>query len=557
MLRRLEIENYGLIARAGLDFAPGATIFTGETGSGKTMLLGALAFALGARTGADAVRRGAARAFVSLTFEPGEALRERLAADGFALDPGEDAVLERELTEAGRSSVRINGRAATAGYVREIGDAIAEIVGQHEHQRLLAPASHTQMLDLFANAGAARAEVASAYVRRQALAGEVERLGDDERRALRDVEDARAAVAEIDSAAIRIGEDATLNERRATLDNVERIVAALRLASDALAGDEAGATGALGAARAALAGVAAVSGDLRALAESAAALQSEANDLAARIGRALDEAESNPAELEAINARLDALEKLKRKHGGTLERVLEAAESARAIVEKYEQRDQRAAELAAEASEAERALVASAAVLAKLRAASASDLAQRVVAEFGDLALGSARFEVRLEPLDRIGATGSERAAFSFAANAGEALRPLAKVASGGELSRVLLALVVALAGTREAGALIFDEIDAGIGGATGAAVGARIGRLAKTDQVVCVTHLAQLASWADRHYVLDKSEEAGGTTISVREVAGSQRELELARMLSGETHDTALRHARELLKHRRAQAAT
>ncbi len=549
MLRRLTIENYGLIAGADLEFAPGATIFTGETGSGKTMLLGALAFALGARSGADAVRRGASRAFVSLAFEPSDALRERLAADGFELDPGEDAVIEREMTDAGRSNVRINGRAARAGYLREMGDAIAEIVGQHEHQRLLASTSHTLMLDRFAGAGEARDAVAAAYAHAHALAVERERLGGDERRALRDYEDAKFAIDEIDAAAIRPGEDDKLNERRAVLDNVGKIGAALQAASDALSGEDASATGALGAASAALAGIASISADLSALAQVASALQSEANDLAARVGRALDEVEGNPSELEAINGRLDSLDKLKRKYGGSLERVLEAAEAARPVVDSYEHRDERAAELAAQSAAAEKALAAAAASLTRLRKKYGSDLAARVADEFEDLALGSARFELQLVPLDAIGATGAERAEFAFAANSGEPLRPLARVASGGELSRVLLALVVVLAGARDGGALIFDEIDAGIGGATAAAVGARIDRLAEADQVVCVTHLAQLATWADRHYVLDKTEEPNGTTISVREVTGTARETEMARMLSGETHETALKHARTLLK--------
>jgi len=551
MLRRLTIENYGLIAHARIDFARGATVFTGETGSGKSMLLGALAFALGARSGADVVRRGASNALVSLAFEPGGALRERLAAGGFELDPDEDAVIEREMSDAGRSGARINGRAARAGFLREIGDAVAEIVGQHEHQRLLATASHTQMLDRFAGAESARDATGAAFARVRAIAEEIERAAGDERRLQREYEDALFAVREIDAAAIRAGEDALLEQRRAELDNVERIAGALRTAGEALAGDEAGAASALGAAGAALQSVAPISQELRDLAQSASALQSEVGDLASAIARAHDRTEASPAELEAINARLDALDKLKRKYGATLERVLATAEAARPVVDAYERRDERAAQLAAEADAAAQTYAAAAAELTRLRGAAAGALAAAVSAEFEDLALGSGRFDAALIPLERPDAGGAERAEFAFAANAGEPMRPLARVASGGELSRVLLALVVVLAGARDGGALIFDEIDAGIGGATATAVGARIGRLASADQVVCVTHLAQLATWADRHYVLDKSEEAAGTTISVREVAGAAREAELARMLSGETHEIALRHARELLKNR------
>jgi len=244
---------------------------------------------------------------------------------------------------------------------------------------------------------------------------------------------------------------------------------------------------------------------------------------------------------------------LKRKYGATLEDVLTYAERTRAVVDEFEGRDRRLADLEADNAASLRDLERHASALTALRKKAGSALVKRVVAEFADIALGSGTFGVAFAPLDRIGADGAERVEFLFAANAGEAARPLSRAASGGELSRVLLALVVVLAGVRgEQNALVFDEIDAGIGGATATAVGARIGRLAVAGQVVCVTHLAQLATWADRHYVMDKSETKNETTISVREIAtASQREEELARMLSGETHDAALEHARALLKAR------
>lgn len=552
MLRRLEISNYGLIERASIDFADGATMFTGETGSGKTMLLGALSFALGARASADVVRKGAPRASVTLAFEPNAALLARLDAEGFDLDPGEEATISREVTESGKSSVRVNGRASTAGYVREIADDVAEIVGQHEAQRLLAPAYHLALVDRFGgNAVAdAAAAVAQAHAwfadRTRALA----RLHGDERRAIERYDDAKYAVDEIEATAPETGEDERLAERRRYLDNVERIAGALRTAHEALGGDDASATTALGAASVALGGIADIGADLRAMSDQAAALQSEASDLATSIARELDATEFDPAELETINARLDALDRLKRKYGETLERVLAHAEASRSIVREFESRDERTAELAAEVSEAERRLVAAASTLTNLRAQAAKKLAKAVAGELKELALASARFDVAFTTLPAISADGAESAEFVFAANAGEPLRPLARVASGGELSRVLLALVVALSGMRERSALIFDEIDAGIGGATATAVGARLGRLARDGQVMCVTHLAQLATWADRHYVLEKSEAKNMTTIAVREIDGNDaRASELARMLSGESHDAALEHARTLLR--------
>jgi DNA repair protein RecN (Recombination protein N) len=560
MLRRLEIENYGLIASARVEFANGATIFTGETGSGKTMLLGALDFGLGARAAADAVRRGARAASVTITFEPDDSLRARLESDGFGLDPGEEASIVREVTEAGRSSVRVNGRPSTAGYVREIGDAIAELVGQHEAQRLLSPAYHLELLDRFAGepALALRDSVSAAYVRDQAARQAFERLTGDEREARVLYDEARFVAREIDDAKLDPAQLEQLRERRAYLDNVERIALALGAAHEALARNESAATPALGTAAAALAGIAKFGEGLREMAQRTSALQTDATELGADIARELEATEYDPAELEAINARLALIERLQRRYGGSIEEIVERAERARQTIEEFENRDDLVARLRAEAESATRELEKLAQSLTKNRKKAAAALGKRVIAEFDEIALGSGRFDVDVAPLERIGALGADRVEFLFAANAGETARPIARVASGGELSRVLLAVVVALAQSRKSlEALIFDEIDAGIGGATATAVGARIGELARQGQVVCVTHLAQIATWADRHYVLDKIERGGETTIGVRELGErKEREAEIARMLSGETHDAALRHARALLVRGRAKGS-
>jgi DNA repair protein RecN (Recombination protein N) len=553
MLRRLEIENYGLIARAAVEFAQGATIFTGETGSGKTMLLGALDFALGARAAPDAVRRGARGAVVTISFEPNDSLRARLEADGFELDPGEEASIVREITEAGRSSVRVNGRPSTAGYVRDIGDAIAELVGQHEAQRLLSPAYHLELLDRFAGDAtlALRDSVAAAYARAQAAAQSLERLTGDERAARERYDEALFVTREIEDAKLDPTQLEQLRERRAYLDNVERIAVALGAAHEALTLNESAATQGLGTAAAALTGIATFGEGLREMAQRAVTLQTEAAELGADVARDLDSTEFEPGELEAINLRLALIERLQRRYGGTIDEVIERARRARATVEEFENRDDLLEQLRAEAGAATRELESLAQSLTKARQKAAGALGKRVVAEFGEIALGSGRFDVDLQRLERAGPLGADRVEFLFAANAGETARPIARVASGGELSRVLLALVVALARSRNSfEALIFDEIDAGIGGATATAVGARLGELARQGQVVCVTHLAQIATWAERHYVLDKLERGGETTIAVRELDGrKEREAEIARMLSGETHDVALRHARALLK--------
>jgi DNA repair protein RecN (Recombination protein N) len=550
MLRLLTIENYGLIPRAEIAFAEGATMFTGETGSGKTMLLGALGLALGERAAADAVLRGAGRAIVTLAFDPDDAVRERFAADGFALDDGEEASIVREVSEAGKSSVRVNGRASTAAYVRELVGDVADIVGQHDAQRLLAAPYHGELLDRSAGDAARgiRERVAARHTELQAILKRLDALEGDDRRARQRCEDARYEANEIEATRIEPGEEERLSQRRRLLDNAERVAAALRTGGEALSADE-GAASSLGTAAVALESIGDVGDDLRAMADRAIALQSETNELATEIARHLDGDEYDAGELDTINGRLDVLDKLKRKYGGSLEAVLAHAETARAIVADFENRDERLAQLQGQRDQTRALLATDAAALTATRKKAATALSKSVAAELRDLALAGASFDVRFETLAEIGADGAERTEFVFAANAGEPLRPLARVASGGELSRVLLAIVVALAGKRDRTALIFDEIDTGIGGATATAVGLRLGRLSREGQVACVTHLAQIASWADRHYVLEKHETKGATTISVRELAKpAEREAELARMLSGETHTIALEHARKLL---------
>jgi DNA repair protein RecN (Recombination protein N) len=552
MLRRLEIENFGLIAGAAVDFSNGATIFTGETGSGKTMLLAALDFALGARGSGDSPGRAGARTIVTLRFDPAPELREQLTSAGFELDPDEDATIEREAGSGGRSSVRLNGRAATAAVIREIGATIAEIVGQHEAQRLLSPAYHEDLLDRFAGpeALAARERLARIIGERDAASRRLERFDSDSREIARAFEDARYAVDEIERAAPQLGEDDRAHERQRYLLDVRRIDEALATAAVRLGSGDGGASDSIGDAVAALSPLATYGERFETLAARANALQADATDLAGEVSAARDDGDVDPEELVRLEARLDELERLKRKYGGTLDAVLEHARTARVTLDSHEKGGADAAQLRQQIVTLSREALAVAATLTKLRHEAAIRLARDVKEEFIDLALASGTIEVALRALDEPGARGAERAELLFSANVGETPRPLARIASGGERSRVLLAMIAALAAERDAtAALIFDEIDAGIGGATGAAVGARIGRLARGGQVVCVTHLAQLAAWAGRHYTLRKHEARGRTEITVEELTGDDpRIAELARMLSGETHDAALAHARTLL---------
>jgi DNA repair protein RecN (Recombination protein N) len=550
-LSRLEIEDFELIARASLEFADGFTVCTGETGSGKTMLLGALGFVLGERSSSDTVRGGAARARVTLEVDLDDALRARLAEAGLD-DAGETAIFAREMQSSGKSTARINGNLVTSAQLREFGDAFLDRIGQHEHQRLLSRAYQMDALDAFAGDDAAtqRAAVVGAFERAGNLEVALRELTEDVGRALAELEFARFAAGEIDAVVPIEAEDDTLRERRDYLANVEKIGAALGRAREALTGSEGSAVEALGTAAAGLAEVARYAPDLSALATTIAALQSDANDAAAAIARELDRTEFDPEELETVTARLDALERLKKKYGGSIAAVLGARARFEGTVAREGTRDEREAELKSALARARSELEAHARELSSLRTGAARALEKQVGAELASLAMPSARFTVALEPLGTIGPSGAETIEFALSPNPGEPVRPLGRAASGGELSRVLLALVVVLADRRERTALVFDEIDAGIGGAAASAVGVRLGALAARAQVLCVTHLAQIAAWADRHYALRKRERKGSTIIELvpLDERGAALE-EIARMLSGSSAGVALEHAKALVR--------
>jgi DNA repair protein RecN (Recombination protein N) len=553
-LLRLTIENVGLIARAELEFAEHLTVVTGETGSGKTMLLGGLALALGGRVEGDTIRAGAERARATLEIAPDDALRARLAAAGFEIESDDDVIVQREVLASGRSTGRINGIPASAGQLRDLIGTVVDVVSQHEAQRLLAPAFALDFVDRVAGPEtlALREEVRRLHDDLHAARERAAALRDADGRKLARAEFARFALAEIDAAALgEDDEDERLRERRDLLTNAERVLASLATAGAALEEDGA-AVDALGSAETALLGLARYSERFAALASTAAALQSDANELAAQIARERDAVELDPGELDAIGARLDALDTLKRKYGGSLPAVRAQRDAFAAEIADVDDRDARVAAADREIEGLAGALRDRAAALTAQRTAAAAAIENAVSAELAALAMPAARLRIALEPLDAVGASGAERAELRFAANPGEPERPLARIASGGELSRVLLGLVVVLADRREPTALVFDEIDAGVGGATAAAVGARLARLAETAQVVCVTHLAQIASYGDTHLALRKHVRAGATTIDAVALSDEPRRVEIARMLSGDELGVALEHAAELLAARR-----
>lgn len=550
MLRRLVVEDFQLIARAEVEFAGGLTAITGETGSGKTMLLDAIDFVLGARAAADAVRKGRKRARVSIECDPDERVRRLLAEQG--LETEDDLlVVVRDLSE-GKTSARVCGVPVTAGQLRAIGAEVAEIIGQHEAQRLLAPSEQLDALDRFGGEKMlGLAELANdAYRRHARLEVELREFESAAGRATADADYAGFASREIAEIAPQPGEDDALRDRRELLANAERIAATLQTAHDALAGDADGtAANLFGTAASALTSLARYGKDFEEMAASAEALQSECAELASQIARRLENAGVDPAELEKVTERLSALDRLKKKYGPTLEAVLEAKLRFDETLERSEHGDEHRARLQRERDQAALELREAARELTAARKRAAAACEKRIAAELTALAMPSARFEIVLEPLEEIGSRGAERCEFRLAANPGEPPRTLARAASGGELSRVMLALTVVLADRSAQKTFVFDEIDAGVGGSTANAVGARLAGLAADLQVICVTHLAQIAAFADAQLALRKREAKETTTIELVPLDRQGRLAELARMLSGSTTGVSLEHAKVLLR--------
>ena len=550
-LRRLQIENIGLIETAEVALDNGLTVFTGETGSGKTMLINALGLGMGGRMASDVLKRASARGRVTLELEVDAETAARLDAAGFGLDPGENAVVSREITASGKSAVRVNGRLANGTQLRELLEPLIARVGQHDQQRLLDGSEHLAMLDRFAGEGAwaLRNTVAQTAVLLADLDQRLGRMAHTARQADDLQEEAQSELDRIDRLDVQDGEDVKLRERRDRLQHAERIANAVRVTHALLTDDDDSVTARLGEALGHLRAVAQYEPQIEDLLTRLTALQSECTDTALSLARVSDEDIAGPNESEAIADRLERVERLKRRHGGSIDGIRTAQRRFRAVLDGTASNARERAELDARRRAVAVELAEHAARLTDLRRSSAALLERAVETELRELAMANARFRVVFAPLEAIGPSGAERVDFYLAANAGETPKPLAKVASGGELSRVLLAIVAVVAADAGTAAFIFDEIDAGIGGATATAVGERLRRLARSAQVICVTHLAQIAAVGTVHYRLDKRQSEDETEIRITRLeTAAARTTEIARMLSGDTGTIARKHAAALL---------
>ncbi|WP_028061879.1 DNA repair protein RecN [Candidatus Solirubrobacter pratensis] len=551
MLHELRVENLLLIERAELCLGTGLNVLTGETGAGKTVLAHALDLLLGGKPRSGIVRPGAAEAYVEGVFALPEELRSEL---GDRLpDDAEELVLARRVSAEGRTRAYLGGRSATAADLRDVGTVLLSFYGQHEHRKLMLASAQLEILDGFAGPEqAARREACrDAYARERALQERLAVLRERAGARDRELDLLEWELAEIERADPSEDEEAALEAERGRLRHVEALRGAVAAGVGALDGEEdtGGAALALAAAAQALEAVGGVDAELDSLAGRVRALALEADDLAHELRRYGEGVDAPPGRLDEVEERLALLDRLKRKHGGTIAAVLEYATSCRA------RRDElTGAEEAIEATERElesarAALAKQARALTKARTAAGKALGEAVRDRLKALAMEGGEFTAALTPRDAYGPTGGDEVEFLIAPNPGVPAGPLRETASGGELSRVMLALMGAAA---EAGpaTLVFDEVDAGIGGQTARAVGEQLRALAAGRQVICITHLPQIASMADRHFTIVKDTSAGTARTTVTQLHKGDVVGELVRMLGADREDAAARrHAQELLK--------
>ncbi len=545
MLRFLSVRHLAVIDRLELEFQPGFNVLTGETGAGKSILVGAVGLLVGGRASADLVRTGEDTATVEAIFDTAD---------------GRELIVRREVSALGRSRALVDGVLCTSATLRDTCGDLVDLHGQHEHQLLLDPAAHLDLLDEFAGAGAERGRVAAAFARWQQIRAERDRLLTGEREKAARTEFLAFQLSEIDRASARPGEDEELAATRMVLANADRLQRLCAEAYDSLYEGDQAALPALGIVWRKLGELSDLDARFGPYLEARTAVKSQLEDLAFHLRSYASNIDASPARLQEIEDRLALLERLKKKHGPTLDEVLAKGEQLRSDLDEIEHATERAAALDQDLAAAREQYLAVAADLTTRRAAAAIEFSRALEKSLGDLAMPRTRCEVRLSPAAGEGEwseRGVEAGEFYISPNPGEDLKPLARIASGGELSRIMLALKT-LASTDAPGkTLIFDEVDAGIGGAVADVVGNRLQRLAQRFQVLCITHLPQIAAYGATHYRIAKSVRGGRTLTDVTRLQGPEREGELARMIAGSgTSAAVLASAREMLAARAERKA-
>lgn len=551
MLESIHVKNFALIDEAELSLGEGVQILTGETGAGKSILIDAVTAALGGKAPKGAVRAGAESALVELVFYiPEEEKRLVLAGLDIPLEEDGQLIVSRRITE-GRSLCKLNGVTATLSMVRQATGLLIDIHGQHEHQSLLQKAKHLAILDEFTKnqTGALRKELARSYEQYAALKKEADSFTLDEEGRRRELDFCRYEIQEIENARLRPGEEEELSTRYRRMANARKIVEGMNRVYQAVDGDTEGSAGAgIGLAVREIAQIADFDEEIADMQEQLFQVDNLLSDLGRQISDYMEEMSFDPQELEETEKRLDLVRSLQAKYGDSYEAVTEYCRQKKERVEKLEQYDKRREEIRRECAEAEEELIGQCEELSKIRRTEALKLVEAIRTALIDLNFLDVQVAMEFGRLPDYHKNGYDEVEFLISTNPGEELKPLGEVASGGELSRIMLAIKSVLADTDDIPTLIFDEIDTGISGRTAQKVAEKLSRIGRTHQVLCITHLAQIAAMADRHFLIEKGVAGGKTATAVRRLDEEASIEELARLTGGaQMTDTGYQHAKEM----------
>ncbi|MBQ5544690.1 MAG: DNA repair protein RecN [Clostridia bacterium] len=552
MISKLYIENIAVIERAEIDFHKGFNVLTGETGAGKSILIDSIHAVLGQRTSRELIRTGADKAFVSATFE-GISTSTAEVLSTLGVEPSQEdggcLLLQREIRADGRGSVRINDRPATLSLLRSVGRELIHIHGQHENQALLSTDRHMKYLDSMGGYADRLRAYAALYREYSDTLREWKQSRVDDAEKERRMDMLRYQIEELENASVTVGETESLKQRRERIVNAERVEQALRAVSAMIGGGEDydGAQSMIERCCEELSPLSSLVPATVNLCERLRSLGYELEDVAAEIATLREDSEFSPYELDEIETRLETLTKIRRKYGDEQE-ALDYLARARTELDAMERSDERLEELAQQARALHRETAKAAGEITSLRRAAAEKFCEAVGNELAFLDMPRVKLAVDIQPCE-LGPNGADTVEFLISANPGEPPKPLGKIASGGELSRIMLAIKTVLADIDDIDTMIFDEVDTGISGRAAYKVGVKLREVSRSRQIICITHLAQLAAQADTHLLIQKNVEGGRTFTSVRPLAFAERRDELARINGGEViTDTMRRTAEELL---------
>ncbi len=560
MLLELRLRNVAVIETVTLPLATGLNVLTGETGAGKSLIVGALGLLLGERAAADRIRTGADRAVVEATFDARRvpALASWLDTHGIESGDDECVILKREVATTGRSRAWINGSPVTVGVLRALGERLVTVHGQHEAHALLTSGAQRELLDAFAQATDEAAAVAAAFASWQETTRALATFDHTAREVAQRAEFLRFQLQEIDAAKVRVGENEAVELEHRRLAHAAELRTGAAAATALLDGGDGAVVPQLAAARRALLALHKIDDSLERLTAPLDATLIAAEEIARELESYAENIDADPERFAALDARRAVLHGLMRKYGPSLDDVLQVAESARRELSMVDDAGAVRASLEEREQHTRGTLDAACARLSALRTQGAAMLAQRVSVLLPELGMADGQFTVVLQPFDAATAAGREQVHFHVALNAGSAPGPIERMASGGELARVMLALSTVLAELQQVPTLVFDEVDAGVGGAVAWQVGALMQRVAAHHQVLAISHLAQIAACAHHHVTVRKGSSASVTTSDTQVVDGEDRVTELSRMLGGDAdREVSRAHARELLERGRTAAAS